>query len=291
MFFTVLDSTCVGLRVILCVLPSISLFISVFIKYHHFWAKLRYINIFRKNYLKHVVKNNYIIKPFFPHNILDNSNSEQGRVGACGSDCPTARLNCAILCHFFFSTDSNDPSSLWGRVWHKMAPPPPGGSKKRWRTLVFAPGERSDALWRRSGTHVEKTSRRQARNKDGKQSFSLGGVGGRCCGVSPEGGEMNRRRVSVTLQTLFGSDLFKFFCLTSLLRFLAEAGSIITPNLHLTADNFLFLILHFHARLGLNVNSSLLRRFFMHPLELKQQQARVWCRAAAALRGSTNSQK
>ena len=39
--------------------------ISVIIKYHNFWAKLRYINIFRKNYLKHVVKNNYIIKPFF----------------------------------------------------------------------------------------------------------------------------------------------------------------------------------------------------------------------------------
>lgn len=99
-FFTVLDSTCVGLRVILCVLPSISLFISVFIKYHNFWAKLRYINIFRKNYLKHVVKNNYIIKPFSPHNILDISHSEQGWVGACGSYLSTATLYCAILCPF-----------------------------------------------------------------------------------------------------------------------------------------------------------------------------------------------
>lgn len=136
---TVLDSTCVGLRVILCVLPSISLFISVFIKYHNFWAKLRYINIFRKNYLKHVVKNNYIIKLFSPHNILDISNSEQGRVGACGSDRPTVRLNCAILCLFFcfffpltqtiplHSGDGFDTKwppggseTMEGGVWHRV---------------------------------------------------------------------------------------------------------------------------------------------------------------------------
>lgn len=180
-FFTVLDSTCVGLRVILCVLPSISLFISVFIKYHNFWAKLRYINIFRKNYLKHVVKNNYIIKPFSPHNILDISHSEQGWVGACGSY--------ALLCHFVsFFTDWNEPSTLWGRVWHKMATgataSPPGKSKtKDSGGRAFAPGETSDALRKRSGHPVERrledTSR--VRNKDRKPSSSLGAC------VSPEG--------------------------------------------------------------------------------------------------------
>lgn len=67
-------------QVILCVIPSIFV-ISVFIKYHIFWAKLRYINIFRKNYLKHVVKNNYIIKSLFSVPIIAISHTDHGLCG------------------------------------------------------------------------------------------------------------------------------------------------------------------------------------------------------------------
>lgn len=161
----------------------------------------------------------------------------------------------------------------------------------------FAPGETSDALRKRSGHPVkrrlEDTSRVQTKteNEALRSGFAwvLKGWNERkASGLSDPAGVV-----------LLGCLQFLRVCLASLLRFPAKARfpNNTQPAFYLqissSADT---LFLRFHARLGLNVSSSFVRRLSIHLLELKQQTTssthlRVQCRCCWSAERPTNGQK